>query len=167
MPDDTVLREARVRSVESALITDCKSLYDTLLNPSVAGAEDRLTAFELILTRGLIRRTSSSVRWVPSELQIADGLTKDVGESADGLRSVIISSSYTIADEEETLRRRAAAKQERLERGKERAKENEKNRKKTKIETAEEMVHEMPEESEEMVVKLYEEDEQAGGMGAL
>ena len=41
---------------------------------------------------------------------MADGLTKDVGESADGLRAVILFSQYTIADEKESLQRRAAAK---------------------------------------------------------
>ena len=57
---------------------------------------------------------------MPSELQVADGLTKDVGDAADGLRGLLLTSEYTIADEAECPKRRAFAKEQRLQRAAER-----------------------------------------------
>ena len=60
------------------VITDCKSLYDALERSESAGlglAEKR-TAIEVTATRDTMRETGISTRWVNSDRQIADVLTK-------------------------------------------------------------------------------------------
>ena len=60
------------------VITDCKSLYDALERSESAGlglAEKR-TAIEVTATRDTMRETGITTRWVNSDRQIADVLTK-------------------------------------------------------------------------------------------
>ena len=68
----------------------------------------------VVLVRQQIERLRASVRWVPSALQLADGLTKDAASGADTLRAVMASGMYTIGREEEALQKRAEAKEERV-----------------------------------------------------
>ena len=60
------------------VITDCKSLYDALEKSESAGlglAEKR-TAIEVTATRETMRETGITTRWVNSDRQVADVLTK-------------------------------------------------------------------------------------------
>ena len=98
-----------------SVATDCKSLYGTVRAPSFSG-EDRETSFELILTKGLLERTQSDLRWVPAAMQCADGLTKDGGPECDGLRALLLAGDFTLADESAVLAQRAQAKAERVRR---------------------------------------------------
>ena len=64
-------------SRRSALVVDAKSLYDALKRESpVQGAGYKRTAIEQIMLRQALVTTSSVIRWVSSERQLADGLTK-------------------------------------------------------------------------------------------
>ena len=99
------------------VITDCKSLYDHLTSPSSpTNVEDRRTSIDITIIKESVRSCSAHVRWVPTNRMLADGLTKDVVDPIDLLRSCIRSSSYQISPETEVLERQSAEKQLRLER---------------------------------------------------
>lgn len=99
------------------VITDCKSLYDHLTSPSSpTSVEDRRTSIDITIIKESVRSCSAHVRWVPTNRMLADGLTKDVVDPIDLLRSCIRSSSYQISPETEVLERQSAEKQLRLER---------------------------------------------------
>ena len=44
---------------------------------SVSKVEDKRVAIDLAILKQCMARTGLSVRWCPTQLQIADGLTKD------------------------------------------------------------------------------------------
>ena len=55
-----------------------KSLYDNLTSlSSVTKSEDKRVAIDLAMVRQTISRTNMAVRWCPTQVMIADGLTKD------------------------------------------------------------------------------------------
>ena len=55
-----------------------KSLYDNLTSlSSVTKSEDKRVAIDLAIVRQTISRTNMAVRWCPTQVMIADGLTKD------------------------------------------------------------------------------------------
>ena len=61
----------------SALVVDAKSLYDSLKKEApVQGSSDRRTAIEQIGLKQSLLNVGAHVRWVSSERQMADGLTK-------------------------------------------------------------------------------------------
>jgi len=61
----------------SALVVDAKSLYDSLKKEApVQGSSDRRTAIEQIGLKQSLLSVGAHVRWVSSERQMADGLTK-------------------------------------------------------------------------------------------
>lgn len=57
-------------------LTDCRSLYDHLLHRGSHTLEKRLTIDMEILREYLDSRTIACVHWVPTEVQLADALTK-------------------------------------------------------------------------------------------
>lgn len=61
-------------------MSDCRSLYDHLVT---VGSASKLQP-----------------RWTPTDRMVADGLTKDKGESLDLLRLVFRSARYQLADEQ-------------------------------------------------------------------
>ena len=63
---------------ESCAITDCKSLYDALeKNESLGlGLSEKRTSIEVTSTRQQMRATGIKTRWVNSDRQLADVLTK-------------------------------------------------------------------------------------------
>lgn len=124
-------RRAEVLGREVSLaITDCKSAYDALNGVAVTAVADKTTALDSLVVRQVLARAGITVRWVPGGLQLADALTKDQATACDLLRSSIKGGTYTIADEIQTLQRRAEEKQRRLEKGRKRAQEAEENQKK-------------------------------------
>ena len=79
--DSIDLRQAdRVLSMlpNAHVITDCKSLYDALGKSESAGLglSEKRTAIEVTATRDVMRETGIATRWVNSDRQIADVLTK-------------------------------------------------------------------------------------------
>ena len=85
-------------------ITDCKSLYDHLTSlSSVAKVEDKRVAIDLAILKQCMARTGLSVRWCPTELMIADGLTKDQMDPADLLRAALDVGEYLLNREASVL----------------------------------------------------------------
>lgn len=103
-------------------ITDCKSAYDHLHGVSTPDSiEDTVSSIDVVQLRDRMSRTGGKLRWAPSGLQGADGLTKNNGVAADCTRTLLRRGVVQLCDEEETLSARAKEKELRLERGKQRA----------------------------------------------
>ena len=77
--------------VRPRLIVDAKALYDLLVKPEVQAASnsDKRTTIEVLVTQDKLACNKAKTMWVSSELQYADGLTKDSAAQllADRLRS--------------------------------------------------------------------------------
>ena len=85
-------------------VTDCKSLYDHLSavgSPSTL--HDKRSAIDVLIIRESMRKTGCMIRWAPSGLQLADGLTKDKGEAVECLRRSLRSGSYMLRCEEQVM----------------------------------------------------------------
>ena len=69
-----------ISKVPAALVTDAKSLYDVLLkedlNTAAAGLKEKYSALELLSLSERVREGKTSIRWVNSDAQVADALTK-------------------------------------------------------------------------------------------
>ena len=69
-----------ISKVPGALVTDAKSLYDVLkkddLNSAAGGLKEKYSALELLSLAERIRDGQTQVRWVNSDAQVADALTK-------------------------------------------------------------------------------------------
>ena len=88
---DVPLRELiKLRSsLDPALITDAKALFDSYHRESlVSSVTDRRISLEIRVVKEQMESLGGSLRWVSSERQIADGLTKDSARQlfADRLR---------------------------------------------------------------------------------
>ena len=62
----------------SIMVTDCKSLYDALARSESQGLglSEKRTAIEVTATRQQMEATGISCKWVNSDRQLADSLTK-------------------------------------------------------------------------------------------
>ena len=63
---------------EAIMVTDCKSLYDALARSESQGLglSEKRTAIEVAATRQQMEATGVNCRWVNSDRQLADSLTK-------------------------------------------------------------------------------------------
>ena len=68
--------QEKVNLEQSAVITDCKALYDGMKRESIQQAADKRVAIESLVIRDLLQDLNCQWRWVSSERQLADGLTK-------------------------------------------------------------------------------------------
>lgn len=70
----------------STILTDCKSLYDALAKIETSGLQltERRPAIEATGSKVRLGQTNCNVRWVNSDRQFADGLTKP--DACDDLR---------------------------------------------------------------------------------
>ena len=94
------------------LATDCKPLYDHLVSPSSPTAIDDIrTSINVVTTRKPLQNLQGSIRWLPTDRMLADGLTKDKLDPADLLRSCVRSGVYQIAPETAVLARQAAQRE--------------------------------------------------------
>ena len=84
----------------SVCVTDCKSLYNHL---SAAG---KRSAIDVLIIRESMKKTGCEIRWAPTGLQLADGLTKDKGEAVECLRRRLRSGSYMLRGEEQVMQER-------------------------------------------------------------
>ena len=60
----------------SAMVTDCKVLYDAVYRETIQQATDKRVAIEGLVIKENLKDLNCSWRWVSSERQLADGLTK-------------------------------------------------------------------------------------------
>ena len=80
---------------------------------SVSKVEDKRVATDLAILKQCMARRRLSMRWCPTELMIADGLTKDQMDPADLLRAALDVGEYQLNREATIL---AIKKQQREER---------------------------------------------------
>ena len=76
-------------SLDPVLITDAKALFDSYHRESlVSSVTDRRISLEIRVVKEQMESLGGSLRWVSSERQLADGLTKDTARQlfADRLR---------------------------------------------------------------------------------
>jgi hypothetical protein len=81
---------------DSALVIDAKALYDAAQKEQLHSFNDKRTGIEVMVLRERMRASSTCWRWVSSERQYADGLTKYAARQllADRLRKAVISLYY-------------------------------------------------------------------------
>ena len=88
-------------------VTDCKSLHDHLLAVgSPTTLQDKRSAVDVLIIRESLKKTGCVIRWAPTGLQLADGLTKDKGEAVESLRRSLRSGSYVLRNEEQVMHER-------------------------------------------------------------
>lgn len=96
-----------LEKADSLIATDCKSLYD-LISPT---APPSCQEFRTLLQARLIKEhlaTGVTVRWVPSNAQVADCLTKIMDTTS--LREVLQRGKYQLNDKNEMLKNRSDQK---------------------------------------------------------
>ena len=114
--------ERHLRSTPITGITDCKSLYDAIHSPtSPSKLEDKRVAIDMAVVRQCMSRTGMSARWVPTELMLADALTKDQGDPSDLLRAALQHSVYQLSPEAEVLQHKKQQREFRAQRASARA----------------------------------------------
>ncbi|OLP76629.1 Gag-Pol polyprotein [Symbiodinium microadriaticum] len=88
-----------IRNVPGVLVTDAKSLYDVLhkedLNSAAGGLQEKYSALELLSLCERVRDGGTTVRWVNSDAQVADALTKPTKPGA--LHQLLQSSRWRLS----------------------------------------------------------------------
>ena len=76
--DDTLdIKNANVaKKKKSAVVIDARALYDAAKKPTIQSGLDKRVSIEVMVIRDGLNYTLSELRWVSSERQMADGLTK-------------------------------------------------------------------------------------------
>ena len=92
---------------QSAIITDCKSLYDLITRIAMPSCEEYRTTLEVLLIKDRCME-HCVCRWVPTGLQLADVLTKAMDPSL--LRQTLRQGRFRIFDEAFSLERNAHRK---------------------------------------------------------
>ena len=96
--------EDHLKEVPIIGVTDCKCLYDALITPtSPSKVDDKRVAIDLTIIRQSMCRTGLQVRWCPTQLMLADSLTKDQADPADLIRAVLAHGVYQLSSEAEVL----------------------------------------------------------------
>ena len=91
----TFLRNFRLQCV-----VDAKSLYDHLVSlSSPSSMEDKRCGFDLVISRQCMQRLGATIRWAPTNRQLADALTKDAADPVDLLRSCMRCAEYQLSPE--------------------------------------------------------------------
>ena len=77
-----------VQDTPSTLITDCKSLCGALAKVESSGLQltEQRSALECHGCKQRLTQTNAEVRWVSSDRQLADGLTKSDEQAAEALK---------------------------------------------------------------------------------
>ena len=68
--------------------------------------QDKRSAVDVLIIRVSLKKTGCVIRWAPTGLQLADGLTKDEGEAVECLRRNFRSGSYMLHSEEQVMQER-------------------------------------------------------------
>ena len=84
-------------STQSALITDCRGLYDAVNRSQTAGLglTEKRTAIEALSIRQICEESNVCLKWVNSDRQLADILTK-IGVLPDNLDRVMATNKWKI-----------------------------------------------------------------------
>ena len=106
---DVAQRSVFLRHFQIQCTVDAKSLYDHLISlSSPSSVEDKRCGFDLVISRQCMQRLGATIRWAPTNRQLADALTKDSADPVDLLRSCMRSDEYQLSPEHIILERAAA-----------------------------------------------------------
>ncbi|CAE8643680.1 unnamed protein product, partial [Polarella glacialis] len=101
------------RVVGSTLAGETQSLIDGLGPGSPIGVTDKRCAVDLIIGRESLNRMGATLRWAPTDRQLADALTKDAAEPTDLLRAAMRGKVYQLGDEPSLLAAAAVEREQR------------------------------------------------------
>ena len=97
------------------MVTDAKSLYDVVQkgdqNTSGLGLKERYSALELLSVMQRLKMCSTTTRWVHSEAQLADALTKPLTHAA--LHRVLIDGAWILVEDPNFVSSKNRKRQER------------------------------------------------------
>ena len=112
--------ETQLADLPSIAITDSKSVYDAVSKHANTSCqvEDKRTAIDLAIIKQDMSCSQVVVRWVQTECQIADSLTKRMSPAY--LREVMTASRFRIVSEEKALKAKLEERQRRMDCGEER-----------------------------------------------
>ena len=98
---DLAQPQEAVKMVKGILVTDAKSLYDSVTKGDAAtsgmGLSDKYSALELMSVRERIQEGQTVIRWVHSGAQLADALTKHLVNSS--LVKALTTGAWTLVDD--------------------------------------------------------------------
>ncbi|CAE7320795.1 GIP [Symbiodinium sp. CCMP2592] len=86
------------------VVTDCKSLFDLVTRLAMPTCEEHRTTLEVLLIKQRCAE-NAQFRWIPTTLQVADSLTKNMDPSL--LRTVLAQGRFRLFDTSESLARDA------------------------------------------------------------
>ena len=110
---DVAQRSIFLRNFRLQCVVDAKSKYDHLISlSSPSNVEDKRCGFD----RQCMQRLGATMRWAPTNRQLADALTKDSADPVDLLRSCMRSGEYQLSPEHIILERAAAERSRRKQR---------------------------------------------------
>ena len=92
--------EMLAQAPRASIVTDCKSVYDVSTKTSTPVCEEYRTCLECILIRERLRE-NCQLRWISSQAQLADSLTKSMDASM--LRQCLAEGRYSLYDETSAL----------------------------------------------------------------
>eukprot|EP00435_Cladocopium_sp_Y103_P051239 s554_g15.t2 len=81
-PTFSLKKVQAMASGNCAVITDCKSLYDSITRETIQQSADKRVALECLVIKQLLEDMKCQWRWISSERQLADGLTKTSARQA-------------------------------------------------------------------------------------
>ena len=74
--DVTLSRSQETLTMPCAVVTDCRALFDLLKKENIQTSNDKRVAIESLVIRDLLKQVNGELRWVSSERQLADPMTK-------------------------------------------------------------------------------------------
>ena len=97
---DVDQRSTFLRHFRLQCVGDAKSLYDHLVSlSSPSSVEDKRCGFDLVISRQNMQRLGATIRWAPTNRQLADALTKDAADPVGFWRSCMRGGEYQLSPE--------------------------------------------------------------------
>ena len=95
-PEINIKSDDIAKGSRSAVVIDARALYDAINKETIQSSLDKRVAIETLVIRDSLKLTNSDLRWVSSERQMADGLTKIGGpqQMSDLLRGGYLQLIY-------------------------------------------------------------------------
>ena len=72
----TLPQSQETLTMPCAVVTDCRALFDLLKKENIQTSNDKRVAIESLVIRDLLKQVNGELRWVSSERQLADPMTK-------------------------------------------------------------------------------------------
>ena len=101
----------RESNPSALMIIDAKSLYDALKSEQTL-QEDRRAALEIAVLKDDMAMLKALARWIPHNLNPADGLTKHIGAHLEPLMELLRSHKLCLFDESQVLQEHSILKEQ-------------------------------------------------------